>query len=113
MTGGKTEKLRSRLHGKRVVICLGAGGVGKTTTSAALALGLAARGQKVAVVTIDPARRLASALGLSELSGEPRRIEPEMLAAQGVELEGELWSMMLDAKRHFEEVGAGRAAGEE
>ncbi len=54
----------ARLAGKRVCICLGAGGVGKTTTSAALALGLAARGQKVAVITIDPARRLAAALGL-------------------------------------------------
>src|SRR5947199_878500 len=99
MTGGRTEKLRSRLHGKRVVICLGAGGVGKTTTSAALALGLAARGRKVAVVTIDPAKRLASALGLEELSGEPSRIEPQRLSAQGVEVSGELWAMMLDAKR--------------
>src|SRR6476661_5558147 len=57
-----------RLTGKRVCICLGAGGVGKTTTSAAIALGLAARGKKVAVVTIDPAARLASALGLERLS---------------------------------------------
>ena len=52
---------------KRVLVCVGAGGVGKTTTAAALALGLALRGRKVAVVTIDPARRLASALGLEEL----------------------------------------------
>ena len=104
MTASGREKLRSRLQGKRVVICLGAGGVGKTTTSAALALGLAARGQKVAVVTIDPAKRLAAALGLEELSGEPRRIEPDMLAAQGVELAGELWAMMLDAKRTFDEI---------
>ena len=63
--------LRARLTGKRVLVCVGAGGVGKTTTSAALALGLALRGQKVAVVTIDPAKRLAAALGLEELSGEP------------------------------------------
>jgi anion-transporting ArsA/GET3 family ATPase len=81
------------------VICVGAGGVGKTTTSAALALGLAARGQKIAVVTIDPAKRLASALGLRELSGEPRRIDPEVFSAHGVEMKGELWAMMLDAKR--------------
>ena len=57
----------------RVCICLGSGGVGKTTTSAALALALAARGGKVAVITIDPARRLAGALGLNELSEEGAR----------------------------------------
>ena len=85
-------------------ICVGAGGVGKTTTSAALALGLAARGQKVAVVTIDPARRLAAALGLDELSGEPQPIDAALLAAQGVEMKGELWAMMLDAKRTFDEI---------
>jgi anion-transporting ArsA/GET3 family ATPase len=96
--------LRGRLAHQRVLVCLGAGGVGKTTTSAALALGLAMRGQKVAVVTIDPAKRLASALGLQELSGEPRRIAPEMFAAQGVEMEGELWAMMLDSKQTFDEI---------
>jgi anion-transporting ArsA/GET3 family ATPase len=101
---GSPPTLRARLRGKRIVICLGAGGVGKTTTSAALALGLAARGQKIAVVTIDPAKRLASALGLQELSGEPRRIAPEMFASQGVEMKGELWAMMLDAKRTLDEI---------
>jgi anion-transporting ArsA/GET3 family ATPase len=99
-----TPDLAKRLHGKRVCVCLGAGGVGKTTTSAALGFGLAARGQKVAVVTIDPARRLAAALGLGELSGEPRRIDPELLAAQGVDEPGELWAMSLDVKRTFDEV---------
>src|ERR1700680_1418200 len=93
-----------RLHGKRVCICLGAGGVGKTTTSAALALGLAIRGQKVAVVTIDPAARLAAAMGLREVSGDPARIEPKALAAQGIEMKGELWAMMLDSKRTFDEI---------
>jgi anion-transporting ArsA/GET3 family ATPase len=96
-------QLSRRLEGKRVVICLGAGGVGKTTTSAALALALAVKGEKVAVVTIDPAKRLAGALGLDELSGEPRRIDPESLAAQGVKT-GELWAMMLDTKRTFDEI---------
>jgi anion-transporting ArsA/GET3 family ATPase len=90
--------LRARLRDKRVVVCVGAGGVGKTTTSAALALGLAMRGQKVAVVTIDPARRLASALGLRELTGHPSRV------TGGVPIEGELWAMMLDAKRTFDEI---------
>ncbi|HYM54090.1 MAG TPA: ArsA-related P-loop ATPase [Solirubrobacteraceae bacterium] len=111
-TPRRPPTLRTRLEGKRVVICLGAGGVGKTTTSAALALGLAAGGQKVAVVTIDPARRLAGALGLQELSGEPRRIEPETLAAQGVAVKGELWAMMLDAKRTFDEIIARLAPDE-
>jgi anion-transporting ArsA/GET3 family ATPase len=96
--------LLRRLEGKRVLICVGAGGVGKTTASAALALGLAARGQKVAVVTIDPAKRLAAALGLRELSGEPSRIDPAAFAAQGVAMEGELWAMMLDAKRTLDEI---------
>jgi anion-transporting ArsA/GET3 family ATPase len=62
------------------------------------------RGQKVAVVTIDPARRLASALGLAELPSEPQRIEPALFAEQGVPIEGELWAMMLDAKRTFDEL---------
>jgi anion-transporting ArsA/GET3 family ATPase len=104
--------LAKRLRGKRVVVCLGAGGVGKTTTSAALAFGLAARGQKVAVVTIDPARRLAAALGLGELSGEPRRIDPQLLAKQGVAEQGELWAMALDVKRTFDDVIARLAPDE-
>ena len=62
------KQLRERLEGKRVVVCVGSGGVGKTTVSAALALGLATRGRKVAVVTIDPANRLARALGLDGLA---------------------------------------------
>src|SRR5207302_110911 len=63
------------IEGRHVCICAGAGGVGKTTTSAAIAVGMAARGLKVAVLTIDPAKRLASSLGLSELDNEERRIE--------------------------------------
>jgi anion-transporting ArsA/GET3 family ATPase len=104
MTASEQGGLRRRVRDKRILICVGAGGVGKTTTSAALALGLAARGQKIAVVTIDPAKRLASALGLQELSGDPCRIEPEVFAAQGVEMKGELWAMMLDAKRTLDEI---------
>ena len=96
--------LASRLQGKRVLVCVGAGGVGKTTTSAALALGLAMRGQKVAVVTIDPARRLASALGLQLLSGEPSRIPAARFAEQGVQMAGELWAMMLDTKGTFDGI---------
>jgi len=92
------------LEGKRVCVCGGSGGVGKTTTSAAVGLGMAARGAKVAVVTIDPAKRLANALGLETLQNEPRRVEPERLAAGPLEIEGELWAMMLDPKRTFDEL---------
>ena len=99
-----TSTLHARLRDKRILVCVGAGGVGKTTTAAALALGLALRGRKVAVVTIDPAKRLASALGLLELPSEPQRIDPRLFAAQGVAIEGELWAMMLDAKRTFDEL---------
>jgi anion-transporting ArsA/GET3 family ATPase len=82
------------LEGRRIVVCAGSGGVGKTTTAAALAMGMAERGLKVAVVTIDPAKRLADSLGLDELGNEPRRVEGEF--------DGELWAMMLDSKRTFD-----------
>jgi anion-transporting ArsA/GET3 family ATPase len=80
-----------------ICICAGAGGVGKTSTSAAIALGAAARGRRVAVLTIDPAKRLANALGLEKLGNEPRRVP-------GVDGDGELWAMMLDAKRTFDDL---------
>ena len=100
----RSPHLAQRLQGKRVCVCLGAGGVGKTTTSAALAFALAERGAKVVVVTIDPARALAAALGLGELSGEPHQIDPQLLAAQGLAAPGELWAMALDVKRTFDEI---------
>jgi anion-transporting ArsA/GET3 family ATPase len=83
------------VEGAEICVCAGAGGVGKTSTSAAIGLGAAARGRKVAVLTIDPARRLANALGLERLGNEPRQV-------RGVEGDGELWAMMLDAKRTFD-----------
>jgi len=92
------------LRGKRVCICAGSGGVGKTTTSAAIAMGMAARGLRVVVVTIDPAKRLANSLGLRELGNEPRLVAPERFASEGLEMRGELWAMMLDAKRTFDEL---------
>ncbi|HEX4279699.1 MAG TPA: ArsA-related P-loop ATPase [Solirubrobacteraceae bacterium] len=92
------------LDGKRVCVCCGSGGVGKTTTSAAVALGMAARGARVAVVTIDPANRLANALGLEQLENEPRRVDPARLATGPVDVQGELWAMMLDPKRTFDEL---------
>ena len=93
--------LGERLRERRVIICAGAGGVGKTTVSAAIALHLAREGRRVAVVTIDPARRLAESLGLERLGNEPQRVDPGRLALGG---RGELWAMMLDAKRTFDEL---------
>jgi anion-transporting ArsA/GET3 family ATPase len=81
----------------RIVVCCGAGGVGKTTTSAALALAAAEAGRSVVVLTIDPARRLAQSLGLTELDNEPRQID--VPAA-----DGELHAMMLDMKRTFDDI---------
>src|SRR6058998_3918057 len=92
------------LEDKRIVICAGSGGVGKTTTSAALAMGMAAQGLRVAVVTIDPAKRLANALGMKQLGNEPHLVDPARFKPHGVEMRGELWAMMLDAKRTFDEV---------
>jgi anion-transporting ArsA/GET3 family ATPase len=81
----------------RIVVCCGAGGVGKTTTSAALALAAAEAGRTVVVLTIDPARRLAQSLGLLELDNEPRKVD-----VPGAP--GELHAMMLDMKRTFDDV---------
>ena len=91
---------------KEICICAGAGGVGKTTTSAAIAAGMAARGKKVVVLTIDPARRLANSLGLPELGNEERRVAGDFG-------DGELWAMMLDAKRTFDELIEWHAPDEE
>jgi anion-transporting ArsA/GET3 family ATPase len=93
------------LDEKRVCICAGSGGVGKTTTSAAIAAGMAARGKRVAVLTIDPAKRLADSLGLPELGNTERQVDPALFTEAGVDVgDGELWAMMLDAKATFDEV---------
>ncbi|SHN03817.1 ArsA family ATPase [Cryptosporangium aurantiacum] len=83
----------------RIIVCCGSGGVGKTTTAAALGLRAAEAGRRTVVLTIDPARRLAQSMGLSELDNVPRRVK-------GVETTGggELHAMMLDMKRTFDEV---------
>jgi len=101
------------LEGHEVCICAGSGGVGKTTTAAAIATGMAARGLKVCVLTIDPAKRLADSLGLEELGNEAKRVDPSLFEAQGIEMEGELWAMMLDAKATFDELVRRHAPDEE
>lgn len=85
---------------QRIVVCCGSGGVGKTTTAAALGLRAAERGRNVVVLTIDPARRLAQAMGLTELDNAPRRV-PGVTSSTG-----RLDAMMLDMKRTFDEVVA-------
>jgi anion-transporting ArsA/GET3 family ATPase len=101
------------LEDKGICICAGSGGVGKTTTSAAIATGMAARGLKVCVLTIDPAKRLADSLGLKQLGNEARQVDPALFEKQGVEMKGELWAMMLDAKATFDELIARQAPDEE
>jgi anion-transporting ArsA/GET3 family ATPase len=85
-------------RGTRIIVCCGSGGVGKTTTSAALALRAAERGRRVVVLTIDPARRLAQSMGIEKLDNTPRPVP-------GVGTDGgTLDAMMLDMKRTFDEV---------
>src|SRR5436305_12172655 len=88
-----------------VVICCGSGGVGKTTVAAALALEGARRGKRACVVTIDPAKRLADALGLDDLSNTPGKIDGDW--------KGELWALMLDTKTTFDSLVVRYAGGEE
>jgi len=89
---------------RRVVVCVGCGGVGKTTVAAAIALEAARAGRRALVLTIDPARRLADALGVGALGNQPKAIPRESLDALGVPAEGEMWAMMLDMKRTFDDL---------
>ncbi|WP_406286380.1 ArsA-related P-loop ATPase [Streptomyces sp. NBC_00209] len=91
--------------GIRIIVCCGSGGVGKTTTAAALGVRAAERGRKVVVLTIDPARRLAQSMGIDSLDNVPRRVK-------GIEGSGELHAMMLDMKRTFDEIVEAHADGE-
>lgn len=89
------------LESGRLIVCGGPGGVGKTTTAAALGLRAASLGRKVIVITIDPAKRLANSLGLEALTNDPSRIDVD---AVGGDDEGELWAMMLDQEKTFDEM---------
>ncbi len=93
--------------GTQVIVCCGSGGVGKTTTSAALALRAAEMGRRVVVLTIDPARRLAQSMGIEQLDNVPRPV-PGLDAAAG----GSLDAMMLDMKRTFDDVVLAQASPE-
>jgi anion-transporting ArsA/GET3 family ATPase len=98
------SSLLDRVGESRVVICTGAGGVGKTTVAAAVAVGLAAAGRRVALVTIDPARRLAEALGLDDLGNDPQPVDLAPFEQAGLQVRGELQAMMLNVKRTFDEL---------
>src|SRR6187402_2340160 len=98
------DSLRPLLDGKQIVVCVGAGGVGKTTVAAAIALGFAQQGLRVLCITIDPAKRLADSLGIGAMSAEEQRVSPELFANAGLEISGELTVLMLDTKRTFDEL---------
>jgi anion-transporting ArsA/GET3 family ATPase len=94
----------------RVIVCVGSGGVGKTTTSAALAVHAASAGRHVLCLTIDPAKRLAQSLGLSELQGSEQVVSPALFAEQGLVCRGSLSAMMLDMKHTFDDLVARHAS---
>jgi anion-transporting ArsA/GET3 family ATPase len=89
---------------RRIVVCVGSGGVGKTTTAAALALAAARRGKKTLVLTIDPAKRLANSLGLAALGHQVQEVDRALVRRGAPSDRGELHAMMLDQKAAFDEV---------
>jgi anion-transporting ArsA/GET3 family ATPase len=110
LTGGRTLDVDAMLDDPHtgIIVCCGSGGVGKTTTSAALALRAAERGRRVVVLTIDPARRLAQSMGIEALDNTPRPVSGVSDTGKG----GSLDAMMLDMKRTFDEVVEGQASPE-
>jgi anion-transporting ArsA/GET3 family ATPase len=97
------------LAGRRIAVCVGSGGVGKTTVAAALGLRRAMEGGKVLVCTIDPARRLANALGLASLGNVESRVPEDAFREAGLEPGGQLFAMMLDVKRTWDDLVARHA----
>jgi anion-transporting ArsA/GET3 family ATPase len=94
---------------RRILVCVGSGGVGKTTTAAALALAAARRGKRTLVLTIDPARRLANSLGLAALGHQVQQVDPALVGRGAPSDRGQLWAMMLDQKQAFDDVVARHA----
>ena len=93
-------RLAQALDSRRIILCVGSGGVGKTTTAAALAVEAARRGRRTAVLTVDPSHRLKDALGLGSLSSKPRRVPLASIGARGAHLD----ALLLDVKRTFDEL---------
>ncbi|HWS45220.1 MAG TPA: ArsA-related P-loop ATPase, partial [Acidimicrobiia bacterium] len=112
--GDAPTTLEQLLAAKEIVVFCGSGGVGKTSVAAATALGATVRlGGKVLVLTIDPARRLATALGLEALGNLAHRVPPEALKAAGIDARGELWAAMLDTKQSWDDLVLRHAKDEE
>ena len=103
MTKKTSSEMAAMVESARVLVCCGSGGVGKTTTAAAIATEAARRGRRVVVITIDPAKRLADALGMTgRLGNEPVRLD--LPGTPERDSHGELWAMMLDAKQTFDDL---------
>ena len=108
-----TASLLPLLESRRVVVCVGSGGVGKTTIAASLALAAALRGKRVLCLTIDPAKRLANSLGLERMSTEAQPVAARLFEQAGLRVSGSLTVMMLDTKRTFDELVARHASSPE
>ena len=108
-----TAQLIPLLEGKRIVVCAGAGGVGKTTVAAAIALGFAGLGERVLCITIDPAKRLADSLGIGAMSSEEQQVSPQLFSAAGLAVSGSLTVLMLDTKRTFDDLVTRHASSPE
>ena len=103
--------MKELIKEKKLLICVGAGGVGKTSLSATIGLQAAIMGRKVLVLTIDPAKRLANSLGLKEFGNTETKIDLSLTGLPAVE--GELWAMMLDGQKTFDELIENLADDEE
>jgi anion-transporting ArsA/GET3 family ATPase len=98
------DAIASLVESRRVIVTVGAGGVGKTTTAAALSVAAARQGKRVLCLTIDPAKRLAESLGIVAMTTEAVKVDNARFEAVGVPIKGSLTAMMLDTKRTFDEL---------
>jgi len=113
-SGARTASLESLLASREVLVFCGSGGVGKTSTAAAAGLAAAVHvGGRVLVLTIDPAKRLADALGLEGIGNEERRVPDEVLRSAGLNPRGEMWAAMLDTKASWDNLVLRHAPDEE
>lgn len=99
-----STRFTQMVHDRQVIVCVGSGGVGKTTTSAVIGLHAAITGRRVLVLTIDPAKRLANSLGIEAIGNTPSPIPLERFAEIGVQPEGSMHAMMLDMKQSFDHL---------